>query len=52
MDILIAAAEAIAGSVSPDELNANYIVPSVFHADVHKRVATAVRKAAEAADKE
>ncbi len=52
MDILIAAAEAIAGSVSADELNANYIVPSVFHADVHKRVAAAVRKAAEAADKE
>ena len=50
MDILIAAAEAIAGSVSADELNANYIVPSVFHADVHKRVAAAVRKAAEAAD--
>jgi malate dehydrogenase (oxaloacetate-decarboxylating) len=52
MDILIAAAEAIAGSVSADELNANYIVPSVFHADVHKRVAAAVRKAAEAADNE
>jgi malate dehydrogenase (oxaloacetate-decarboxylating) len=50
MDILLAAADAIAGSVSADELNANYIVPSVFHADVHKRVATAVRKAAEAAD--
>lgn len=50
MDILLAAAEAIAGSVSADELNANYIVPSVFHADVHKRVAAAVRKAAEAAD--
>ena len=50
MDILLAAAEAIAGSVSSDELNANYIVPSVFHADVHKRVAAAVRKAAEAAD--
>jgi len=52
MDILLAAAEAIAGSVTADELNANYIVPSVFHADVHKRVAAAVRKAAEAADKE
>jgi len=50
MDILIAAAEAIAGSVTADELNANYIVPSVFHPDVHKRVAAAVRKAAEAAD--
>ena len=52
MDVLLAAADAIAGSVSADELNANYIVPSVFHADVHKRVAAAVRKAAEAADKE
>jgi malate dehydrogenase (oxaloacetate-decarboxylating) len=50
MDILLAAADAIAGSVSSDELNANYIVPSVFHPEVHKRVASAVRKAAEAAD--
>ncbi|AXT83948.1 NAD-dependent malic enzyme [Aeromicrobium sp. A1-2] len=50
MDILLAAAEAIAGSVTTDELNANYIVPSVFHPEVHKRVAAAVRKAAEAAD--
>jgi len=50
MDILLAAAEAIAGSVTAEELNANYIVPSVFHADVHKRVAAAVRRAAEAAD--
>ena len=35
--------------VTDDELNANYIIPSVFHADVHTAVATAVRTAAEAA---
>ncbi|MCW2831275.1 MAG: NAD-dependent malic enzyme [Aeromicrobium sp.] len=50
MDVLIAAAEAVAGAVSADELNANYVVPSVFHADVHQRVASAVRAAAIAAD--
>jgi malate dehydrogenase (oxaloacetate-decarboxylating) len=42
MDVLLAAAEAIAGSVPPDELNADYIVPSVFHPNVHQRVAGAV----------
>ncbi|QWZ06676.1 NAD-dependent malic enzyme [Nocardioides panacis] len=46
--LLVAAAEAIAGAVTADELNANYIIPSVFHADVHTAVATAVRTAAEA----
>ncbi|AWB91075.1 NAD-dependent malic enzyme [Aeromicrobium chenweiae] len=50
MDVLIAAAEAVAGSVAPDELNANYVVPSVFHPEVHQRVAAAVRAAAVAAD--
>src|ERR671921_110021 len=30
--LLVAAAEAIAGTVTADELNANYIIPSVFHA--------------------
>ena len=49
--LLVAAAEAIAGVVTSDELNANYIIPSVFHADVHTAVATAVRTAAEAAAK-
>ena len=44
--LLIAAAEAIASAVSNDELNANYIIPSVFHADVHTAVAAAVREAA------
>ncbi|HSV38141.1 MAG TPA: NAD-dependent malic enzyme [Nocardioidaceae bacterium] len=44
--LLLAAAEAIAGSVSDDELNAHYIIPSVFHAEVHTAVASAVRAAA------
>ncbi len=44
--LLVAAAEAIASAVSDDELNANYIIPSVFHADVHTAVAAAVREAA------
>jgi malate dehydrogenase (oxaloacetate-decarboxylating) len=45
--LLVAAAQAIASVVTADELNANYIVPSVFHADVHTAVAAAVRSAAE-----
>jgi malate dehydrogenase (oxaloacetate-decarboxylating) len=49
--LLVAAAEAIAGTVSASELNANYIIPSVFHADVHTAVASAVRQAAEASSK-
>ena len=44
--MLLAAAQALAGVVTDAELNANYITPSVFHADVHTAVATAVRKAA------
>jgi len=44
--MLLAAARALAGVVTDDELNAAYIVPSVFHADVHHTVATAVRRAA------
>ena len=36
--------------VSADELNANYVIPSVFHDDVHTAVAAAVRAAAEALD--
>ncbi len=43
---LLAAAHAIADSVLPDELNANYIVPSVFDAAVAPAVAAAVRDAA------
>ncbi len=44
--LLLAAADAISTSVSGDELNANYIIPSVFHPDVHTSVAHAVRTAA------
>jgi malate dehydrogenase (oxaloacetate-decarboxylating) len=50
VDVLLAAADAVASTVAPDELNANYIVPSVFHPDVHQRVAAAVRAAAKKAD--
>ena len=48
--LLVAAAEAIAAAVTSKELNANYIIPSVFHADVHTAVASAVRTAAEDAE--
>jgi malate dehydrogenase (oxaloacetate-decarboxylating) len=44
--MLLAAARALAAVVTDDELNPAYIVPSVFHADVHHAVATAVRRAA------
>ncbi|MGI8459358.1 MAG: NAD-dependent malic enzyme [Propionibacteriaceae bacterium] len=44
--MLLAAARALAGVVSDSELNAAYIMPSVFHADVHTAVANAVRLAA------
>ncbi|MCE1178514.1 MAG: NAD-dependent malic enzyme [Micrococcales bacterium] len=47
-DILLAAAEALAGVVKPDELNPTYIIPSAFHPDVTKVVAEAIRDAAEA----
>ncbi len=44
--LLVAAAQAIASTVSDSELNANYMIPSVFHEDVHKAVAAAVKHAA------
>jgi malate dehydrogenase (oxaloacetate-decarboxylating) len=44
--MLLAAAGALADCVEAKELNASYIVPSVFHPDVATRVAEAVRKAA------
>jgi malate dehydrogenase (oxaloacetate-decarboxylating) len=47
-DLLLAAANALAGVVSAEELNAAYIVPSVFHPDVAHVVAAAVEKAARA----
>jgi malate dehydrogenase (oxaloacetate-decarboxylating) len=45
-EVLLAAARALAGVVSDEELNAAYIVPSVFHPDVTKVVAAAVQQAA------
>jgi malate dehydrogenase (oxaloacetate-decarboxylating) len=47
-EMLIAAAQALADVVSPDEIGPNYIVPSVFHPDVASSVAVAVRDAATA----
>jgi malate dehydrogenase (oxaloacetate-decarboxylating) len=44
--VMLAAARAIADSVSSEELNASYIVPSVFDPDVAPAVAAAVRGAA------
>ncbi|HWO59040.1 MAG TPA: NAD-dependent malic enzyme [Umezawaea sp.] len=44
--MLLAAANAIADVVSPDQLNASFIVPSVFDATVAGAVAEAVRKEA------
>ena len=46
--MLIAAAQALADVVSPDELGPHYIIPSVFHPDVASAVAVAVRDAATA----
>ena len=48
-DVLLAAANALAEVVSEDELNAAYIIPSVFHPDVAKVVAAAVEAAARSA---
>jgi malate dehydrogenase (oxaloacetate-decarboxylating) len=45
--MLVAAANAIASTVTTAELNANYVIPSVFHEEVHKAVAAAVRSAAQ-----
>ncbi len=42
----VAAAEAIAAVVTDDELHANYIIPSVFNADVAPAVAAAVERVA------
>ncbi|MDX6298394.1 MAG: hypothetical protein QOI51_2251 [Nocardioidaceae bacterium] len=44
--LLLAAARAIASTVTDPELNANYVIPSVFQEDVHKAVAAAVKNAA------
>jgi malate dehydrogenase (oxaloacetate-decarboxylating) len=42
----VAAARAIAESISPDELSEEYIVPSIFNKQVTRRVARAVEAAA------
>ena len=42
--LLVAAAEAIADCVSPEQLNASFIVPSVFDSNVTKAVAAAVKR--------
>jgi malate dehydrogenase (oxaloacetate-decarboxylating) len=47
-DVMLAAARAVADSVGPDELNASYIVPSVFDPGVAPAVAAAVREAVSA----
>jgi malate dehydrogenase (oxaloacetate-decarboxylating) len=44
--MLIAAAQALADVVLPDELGPHYIVPSVFQPDVASAVAVAVRDTA------
>jgi malate dehydrogenase (oxaloacetate-decarboxylating) len=46
VDMLVAAARALAGVVSTAELGPHYIIPSVFHPDVASAVAAAVRDAA------
>jgi malate dehydrogenase (oxaloacetate-decarboxylating) len=45
LDMLLRAAQAIALVVKDDELNPNFIIPTVFHPDVPKAVAAAVRGA-------
>jgi malate dehydrogenase (oxaloacetate-decarboxylating) len=46
--MLLSAAKALAEVVTDDQLNASYIVPSVFDSAVHKAVAGAVAEAARA----
>ncbi|MEV4435168.1 malic enzyme-like NAD(P)-binding protein, partial [Streptomyces sp. NPDC049585] len=48
-DMMLAAARALADVVAGEELNANYIIPSVFNDKVAGAVAGAVREAAKAA---
>ena len=43
-DLLVAAAEAIADCVSESQLNASFIVPSVFDSNVVIKVAAAVKQ--------
>jgi malate dehydrogenase (oxaloacetate-decarboxylating) len=43
LDMLLRAAQAIAHVVKDEELNPNFIIPTVFHPDVPKAVAAAIR---------
>jgi malate dehydrogenase (oxaloacetate-decarboxylating) len=45
-EMMLAAARALAATVGEEQLNPNYIIPSVFHPEVSKTVAAAVREAA------
>ncbi|THJ09969.1 NAD-dependent malic enzyme [Nocardioides sp.] len=45
VEMMLRAADAIAHVVSDEELNPSYIIPTVFHPDVHHAVATAIRGA-------
>ena len=45
-EMKLAAAQAIAGVIREDELQAEYVIPSVFNRDVVKVVAAAVARAA------
>jgi malate dehydrogenase (oxaloacetate-decarboxylating) len=47
-EMLVAAAEAIADCVTPEQLNSSFIVPSVFDASVVKAVAAAVKSSVRA----
>jgi malate dehydrogenase (oxaloacetate-decarboxylating) len=47
-EMKLAAAEAIADTVKPDELSPEYVIPSVFNREVAPAVASAVAAAAEA----
>ncbi|HZG95053.1 MAG TPA: NAD-dependent malic enzyme [Mycobacteriales bacterium] len=47
-DLAVAAARAIAAVVKPTELNASFIIPSVFNPEVAPAVAAAVRQVADA----
>ena len=43
-NMLMVAANAIADVVEPNQLNANFIIPGVFHPNISKRVAQAIRE--------
>ena len=43
VEMLLRAAEAIASTVTADEVNPNFIIPTVFNTEVPKAVARAIR---------